>query len=746
MTSVTFGRAGVPGPTVAQPVFTESVTEHGAALGERSRLVGTVSDILIFVGLVSVLLLIVYMPPDPTCFPRLTDMIACLPTQSDVIIIPAALNEIAAFSDPTLKSISLSEVSHIAFNYAGITITVAGLIAVIRRRWPFVIAAALFLIFPWSFFGFSMKMAAGCLSILGVVSAVKLISHRSKWFIVGAVAAAIVFPGPSLLLVGSISKLIPRVQEHQAPYHTIQFDRLKKAEARLAGGEEAPGVIGTLAALRPTTDAERAALGFAMAQEFVLRNKLPEAAEALRSAKGQYPDKGALDEKMISAIENHLSALGALGATAKTNVMKEYRRQFLVWRMYYIPGELVLVLGFGIDVLAYLFRRRAQRLDRLGNQLVAAPVVSSFGNEPGPLSPTSFSLLDAEKVVEQLSGRLRVYRLALIVFGFAAAITMCIRYFFAIPDASSNTIFGDVALMSSQIATFVNTASEGAVSQSGLNSFDEYYDNIVGSMIVLSVGMLLFRKTRVYVLPAGAVLLTFWIASSFAIQPVRTPTAARELFTQEVRAVLAKAIDAPPPATDTDDKSVYRMHFTVNGSFSSLAIEKVEDEHKPGNQAGSKTIIMPNSMAMGPESVASLLGRAGIEPNSAQAGIQPNSAAFALVQLAYLDNDALMAAKHLHTLDGMPPLKFSFARERIDIVREWASTQGQTVEPTRRAQLSTLPLTTMRWIAEMAGIALAVILMTGAIPLTMMLFAWNRKRQIDQLSDRHRQEFSLVGN
>ena len=737
MTSVTFGRAGAPGQTVAQPVFIESATAHGAALGERSRLVGTISDILLFVGLVSVLLLVVYMPPDPTCFPRLSDMITCLPTQSDVIIIPAALSEIAAFSDPPLKSIPLSEVSHVAFDYAGITITVAGLIAVIRRRWLFVIAAALFLIFPWSFFGFSMKMAAGCLSILGVVSAVKLISHRSKWFIVGAVAVAIVFPGPALLLVGSISTLVPRMQEHLAPYHTVQFDKLKKAEARLAGGEEAPGVIGTLANLRPKTDAERSALGFAMAQEFVLRGKLPEAAEALRFAKGKYPNKGALDEKMISAFENHLSALGALGATAKTNVMKEYRRQFLVWRMYYIPGELVLLLGFAIDILAYLFRRRSQRLDRLSNQLVTAPVIPSLGSEPRLLSPTSFSLLDAEKVVEQLSGRMRIYRFALIVFGVAAAIAMCIRYIFKIPDAASNTTFGDVALVSSQIASFVNKMSEGAVSRVRFNPFDEYEYYIIGGMIVLGVGMLLFRKTRVYVLPAVAVLFTFSIASSLAIQPVHTPTAARELFTQEVRVALAKAIDAPLPATDMDNKSVYRMRFNVTESFNSLAIEMMENEDGSGNQAANKTIVMPSSTAMKPERIATLLGHAGIEPNSA---------AFALLQLAYLDNDALMAAKHLRTLDAMPPPKFLFARERIDIVREWASTHGQTVEPTRRAQLSTMPLTTMRWIAEMAGFALAGLLMIGAIPLAMMLFAWNRKRQIEQLSDRHRQEFSLLAS
>ena len=736
MTSVTFGRAAASGQTLAQPVFNASVTGQGAALGERSRLVGTVSDILLFVGLVSVLLLVVYMPPDPASFP----------TQSDIIMIPAVLSEIAAFSDPPLKSIPLSEVSHVPFDYAGITITFAGLLAAIRQRWLFVIAAALFLIFPWSFFGFSMKMAAGCLSILGVVSAVKLISHRSKWFTVGAVAAAIVFPGPALLLVGGISTLVPRMQDQQAPYHSIRFDKLKKAEARLAGGEVAPGVVGTLAALHPTTDAERAALGFAMAQEFVLRGKLPEAAEALRSAKGPYPNKGARDEKMISAIENHLSALGTLGATAKTNVMKEYRRQFLVWRMYYIPGELVLLLGIGIDILAYLFRRRAQRIDRLGNQLVTAQAIPSFGSEPGPLSPTSFSLLDAEKVVEQLSGRMRIYRFALIVFGVAAAFAISIRYIFIIPEAASNTTFGDVALVSSRIATFVNKMSEGAVSQVRFNPFDENEYYIVGGMIVLGVGMLLFRKTRVYVLPAAAVLLTISLTSSLAIQPVHAPTAARELFTQEVRAVLAKAIDAPLPAPDTDSKSVYRMHFTVNESFNSLAIEMMEDEHKSGNQAGSKTIVMPGSTAMRPESVATLLDRAGIEPNSAHAGIDPISAAFALVQLAYLDNDALMAAKHLRTLDAMPPPKFLFARERIDIVREWASTQGQTVEPTRKAQLSTMPLTTMRWIAEMAGFVLAGTLMVGAIPLAMMLFAWNRKRQIVQLSDRHRQEFSLLAS
>ena len=736
MTSVTFGRAAASGQPVAQPVFNASVTGQGAALGERSRLVGTVSDILLFVGLVSVLLLVVYMPPDPASFP----------TQSDIIMIPAVLSEIAAFSDPPLKSIPLSEVSHVPFDYAGITITVcraacghSPAMAFRDRGRPVSnFSVEFFRLFDENGGGVPVHPGRGIGSQADqppfkmVYRRGRSRCHRISW--------------PALLLVGGISTLVPRMQDQQAPYHTIRFDELKKAEARLAGGEVAPGVIGTLAALHPTTDAERAALGFAMAQEFVLRGKLPEAAEALRSAKGPYPNKGARDEKMISAIENHLSALGTLGATAKTNVMKEYRRQFLVWRMYYIPGELVLLLGIGIDILAYLFRRRAQRIDRLGNQLVTAQAIPSFGSEPGPLSPTSFSLLDAEKVVEQLSGRMRIYRFALIVFGVAAAFAISIRYIFIIPEAASNTTFGDVALVSSRIATFVNKMSEGAVSQVRFNPFDENEYYIVGGMIVLGVGMLLFRKTRVYVLPAAAVLLTISLTSSLAIQPVHAPTAARELFTQEIRAVLAKAIDAPLPAPDTDSKSVYRMHFTVNESFNSLAIEMMEDEHKSGNQAGSKTIVMPGSTAMRPESVATLLDRAGIEPNSAHAGIDPISAAFALVQLAYLDNDALMAAKHLRTLDAMPPPKFLFARERIDIVREWASTQGQTVEPTRKAQLSTMPLTTMRWIAEMAGFVLAGTLMVGAIPLAMMLFAWNRKRQIVQLSDRHRQEFSLLAS
>ena len=91
MTSVTFGRAAAFRQTVAQPVFNESATGHGAALGERSRLVGTVSDILLFVGLVSVLLLLVFLPPDPTSFRSLFFPPPQWWSQSDLIMIPVVL-------------------------------------------------------------------------------------------------------------------------------------------------------------------------------------------------------------------------------------------------------------------------------------------------------------------------------------------------------------------------------------------------------------------------------------------------------------------------------------------------------------------------------------------------------------------------------------------------------------------------------------------------------------------------------
>ena len=407
--------------------------------------------------------------------------------------------------------------------------------------------------------------------------------------------------------------------------------------------------------------------------------------------------------------------------------------------MFFIPGQLLILLAVGIDILAFLFRRRSRRLDKLGKRLVTAPAIPSFRSESGPISSVSFSLLDADKIVEQLSGRMRIYRFALMVFGVAAAIAIWTRYAFTTPDASSNTAFDDVALVSSEIATYVNRMSEGAVSPP--TSLGEYY--IVGGMMLLGVGMLLFRRTRIYVLPVVAVLLTSSIISDLAIHPVHTPTAARELFTQAVRVELAKAIDAPVPATDVDSKSVNRMRFNVNETFNSLTSEM---EDQSGNQAGNKTIVIPGFSAMSPVPIATLLGHAGIEPNSA---------AFALLQLAYLDNDALMAAKHLRTLDKMTPPNFldkmtppnfSFVRQRIEFVREWVSTQGQTVEAGYPIQHSTMPMTDMRWTAKMAGFTLAGILMMAAIPLGMMLFAWHRRRRIEKLSNRHRQEFSLMGN
>ncbi len=249
----------------------------------------------------------------------------------------------------------------------------------------------------------------------------------------------------------------------------ISFSELAENEAELAKTPLRPGIdatagatpparpaavgVTTLIGLAANGPAEVAAKGYVMAQEFAFRGNSNRAAEALLQAESGDYGFGSFHQRRLHAIRNYATNAGVFGPAAKEAMLNANATRSAIGWVVFILGIAVGVAGPFADIIASRIGRRAGRIEEAQQKLDAqraarepTAIPGAFGRLSVGTGIESIAAMDGDAIMAAISRRLQLYWIVAIAAGGAAALALAGHFLFRLPDAASNTAFGNVAL------------------------------------------------------------------------------------------------------------------------------------------------------------------------------------------------------------------------------------------------------------------------------------------------------------
>lgn len=589
-------------------------------LGKLSQVVQIVGELAAFVGLLVVFIATQWQPPDPSSLSGL----------GGLIYIPEVLRDLITFNDPRPVSRGIV-VAYTKFDWPiEVLFFAAGAIAIMRRSWILTGLICAFLAFPWGMVGYSFSSAPAVLGLFSVMAFFRIVRlSRRTLFILVPIGAIF---GP--LLTGVIVSLFSSAfgtPARSVRYDTVQFSQLEHNENKPAterGQDGKPVVrVASLAGLVPGTPEQKAAKAYVMAQELALRGNAAAAAQAAQEAAAGGAIVNPFDKRRLNIVTNFSIANGVAGEEARDEILSRYRSQSTLSRIVLVAGIALCLVGFFADIISTRISQRARRVEQMKFDMRKAELVGKDTSLPSEVIE-SMAAVDAVAVVEAIARRIRLYRIAAVIFAGLVLFGFYWAYALHLPERADNTAFGAVSLHPDALEFWrtVKLAGSGQVWQF---SFIWWLLTSVTSpfslLFILFITFPLWREFHRIVL-YGSVGLALTFMQLQPLELIREP-----------------AISA----------SVASFNPTVLQQLGTAA-HSPSERPKGGNAHGNETSTVLTE-------------------------IDRSIAAYTLAQIAYIEGRPADASAFLSLIDGPRVLTSRIANQRVDLMLEWTEAHGYPV-------------------------------------------------------------------
>lgn len=659
-------------------------------LESRSARALLAGELIGFAGLLIVFVAGVLWPADP----------AGLDVLKGLVYLPDILRDAIPFSDPKAWSRQVyAHVSEVQANNLGIPlIFFLGLAAIVRRRWLLAGLCAGFFLLPPPLAGLAFPAGFPMAILLGVAAALRQVRLEGRARIAFIAVATVFLP----VLLAAFLSIVPSRQDGvKIPYLTIRFAELKENESELQREPQTGGGLAvrgtTVAAIAASGAAQAGAKAFALAQEQALRGEAEAAMASLSRAQAAGFPHNRFESRIVEAIRNYSIASGGEGEAARAAIIDRFRTRLIgTWILLWAGLIVGLAAPFG-DIISTAIRRRIERIEAAkaklnGQRPSEGKVAVPFGGSAGDASRSlaSIAAADAEQVIGAMSKRIHFYLVSAMFLGWTMLFCLGRYWTFHLPPADSNTAFDMVGL--SGWTVFLGDAL-GVGNLHGQNGPGplHFLFNPLSLLAIVPYALLFVRQYRVVGL-CTLIVLTFLQLHRFDA-PMRDP--------------------ANPVAPQQ-----------VNESFRQ-ALEKVAES---GSDKGGK------------QKIGEVLSGETGQPVRffIPVRVDASNANYVLAQIAYLEDRPEDAAHYLGRdidaglLDGL------IHRQRLDLMREWASVRGFRVSST----VANLELLRPMSFARRSGNAfLAAAVASGfllIVVLALLTVAGRRRGRIAELVEMRR--------
>jgi hypothetical protein len=674
---------------------------------EASVLFISLSDLLAFAGLLIVFLVSVFWPDDPATLDRLGGR----------ILISEMLGKNVQFQVPHLTHLFLGRnYESVAFMEAPerTLILLVGLLSVFRGRWLFVGCAAAFHIFPWELFGFGLDGSNYSLALLLGVVIFRLLRQKYPKASSAAAVAIWIFPIFLYLPIMGLATLIPKMGQQQG-YYSVNYGQLLVDESQLANKSVPPedrGIrVASMQALQATGSVAQTAKAFVLAQEFALRGDIARTGEAFSQSQSFENSKSIAEKIVMAEIRAYLAANEYFQSEVRDATLKAYQTNYIIAAIIGFVGILVALLGIFGDVVADQISRRATRVREFQKLLAAqqmrptrAPpgvtVPAPMQQQSGPIA--SLATDDAVTSMAQMSARIRQYVWLAVILGAIAGLALYVHLVFALPPAQVNTAFRGLGIPAGAL-NFLMTGKGYSIEEFGMLSTAALVGFLKVSLLFCFAlaGWIYARK---WTIPGFFAIAAIYSLTQLALNAPPDAEAAPKVLTADARATLLTLATAPTHGNGIEEEAVSSHPGPVFESISKEISPSVSSDESGRNNLQSLTKI-----------------------------ISPATAVFVLAQLSYLENDPAVAARHLEKLGKGAQLPGLYARQRIEIIREWVSANGHSAPMPGWAANLRLSISGIREIGEYSLVLAYVMLGMMLVPIGLASFAGRRRAVIGGL-------------
>jgi hypothetical protein len=609
-----------------------------------------------FIGLVILFAACLLNPSDPTTLDALRG----------VVVLPDAFAGNMTFSEPRILSwsgpVNLLAFGDGALKIAGL-IALAGIFAIIRRHWLFAGMALSFFLLPWGLTGSYFPMAPYVIALYAILFAV-LHAPFSKRAVIGIVAL-LVLATPIVVGIVSDSSRSFGVAVIRGRYQQVPIANLLENAGKPKTERDDKGGVSTRISTLVDIDYGNAwASAYVAVQEQALRGNFGPLREALTRLDKIRFTPNATDVHRLDAIRTYAAVSGALGEVAKQAQLSSDTTKRRIAAFAGVLGLALCIVSPLVDRTGARLGRRAGRLSSKGamvrenrSNLAASDAwmnTRQLDVSEQIVPAYSIALDDGKTILEAIDVKVLFYVRLAIALGVGAAAAALSAYFLWLPSPSGNSAFDVVALTPSVLA-FAQDAKIAVVSTTNDHWSISWLWLPLAAIACLSVIILAARLSLLY--GSAAVVAILLLTIVYALKPMSH--SAHEMALTQVTTSLRSQIQQS--AEHEFVGSITSMPLR-SGPAVGLALATT-DKISSFNDTGHKL----------PGATSKRAGGAAADPDIRVAS------AYALAQIAYLENQPAITSDLLRLISPSRELLPSVHRQRLGYMTEWAKARGYDV-------------------------------------------------------------------
>ena len=633
-------------------------------LGSWSHRLFHYGQLAVFAGLMLMLAALSILPQNP----------AGLVAMENTIHVPKALIEANDFTDPSGRwGHWHPERTSFGFNPIVSLLAVVGLFALVRGHWILGGLAALFFLFPWSWFG--IESPSSIFLVIGfALVAVLRIALPERAALIILIPLVVPLVPVTFFASGAKPNLPPHFRDNVVSYKQIKFEDLVENETLHASDEDKIGRpvirISSIGVLKAGTPEERAAKAYAWAQEKALRERPGEALVLIQRAEASGFQHDVHSERRIRIIRDYAAASGVLGESSRQKIRLQYYLGWGLASILFVAGLLLTVSGPLSNFVSTALKDRSDRIDRLRRNL-GQMRPSQENGDPGPASTDGLDSIAASaglRVAGQITARTGFYRVAFAVLASLAFIGFFEYYQYGLPAVSSNTAFDRVG---------ITGAIDWIVEQGEVKTYRG--PGPISPITYLAYLPALFLFMAGHRRLALVAILLVMSIGTIGMHPVKRHSdleAAAFDFTSRMRAVIEDGLDGP-----------VRVR-AVN-------LDRPADAYRPT--------------------------------------LRKLDAAYALAQIAYLENRPQETAAMLNHIEDPNGLHGLVHMQRFGLMKEWVAAKGILLRADQPEPRLPRPLHFQRIMGNISLLAGIVFSLLAIVVAALWGFAEHRRTRLQDL-------------